>query len=87
MFRSKTEAKKGKARFPRTVPIKHTDLTICVLPAPTTVTPKATAELELSQAGLGKKVVSVPEDCKHEDVCDYNIAIYSVVLCKTYLLC
>ncbi|KAA0721540.1 hypothetical protein E1301_Tti021731 [Triplophysa tibetana] len=68
MFKSKTEVKKGKGRFARTVPIKHTDLTVCVLPAPTTVTPKATAELELSQAGLGKKVVSVLEDRKHEDI-------------------
>ncbi|XP_056617686.1 uncharacterized protein LOC130432375 [Triplophysa dalaica] len=68
MFKSKTYAKKGKGRFARTVPIKHADLTVCILPAPTTVTPKATDELELSQAGLRKKVVSVLEDCKHEDI-------------------
>nr|XP_055057119.1 uncharacterized protein LOC129441489 [Misgurnus anguillicaudatus] len=68
MFKSKTEAKKGKGRFARTVPIKCTELTVCVLPAPTTVTPKSTVELQLTQAGLGKKAVSVPEDYKHEDI-------------------
>ncbi|XP_058627160.1 uncharacterized protein LOC131537602 [Onychostoma macrolepis] len=68
MFSAKSDAKRGKGRISRTVPIKCTDLTVCVLPSPTTLTTKPTVELELAQAGLGKKVVTIAENCKHMDI-------------------
>lgn len=60
---------RGKARFKTPdKPQQVTDLPIFVLPGPTTVTPKGSSELELAHAGLGKKVVLVPESAKHSEV-------------------
>ncbi len=92
MFCSKTEAKRGKGRFTRAAPpIKFTDLTVCVLPSPTTLTPKPTVELELAQAGLGKKVVTIAEDCNHDDVSAYMaddlVYLYVFVHSKSYMQC
>ena len=74
IFQSKTDAKKGEGRFcnpARTTPIKSTGLTICVLLAPTTLTPKSSQELELAHTGLGKRVVPLQEESKHQEVISY----------------
>ncbi|XP_041916410.1 uncharacterized protein LOC121680889 isoform X3 [Alosa sapidissima] len=61
--------KRGKARFnppdrsPRVI-----NLPVFVLPGPTTMTPKGSRELELAHAGLGKKVVLVPESASHSEI-------------------
>ncbi|XP_049335386.1 uncharacterized protein LOC111190119 [Astyanax mexicanus] len=71
MFNLKTEAKRGKGRFcssSRTTSSKHIDLTVYVLPSPSSVTPKASKELELACAGLGKRVVSVPDNFSYKEV-------------------
>ena len=70
MFLSKTE-KRGKGRFTssaRSVPVKNIDLVINVMAGPTNRTPTGSKELELAQTGLGKRMVSVPEDSKHKEV-------------------
>lgn len=89
MFSAKSDAKRGKGRISRTVPIKCTDLTVCVLPSPTTLTPKPTVELELAQAGLGKKVVTIAEDCKHMDVSAYmsDDLVYLNAFCIQKAIC
>ena len=74
IFQSKTDAKKGEGRFcnpARTTPIKSTGLTICVLLAPTTLTPKSSQELELAHTGLGKRVIPLQEESKHQEVISY----------------
>ena len=62
--------KRGRGRFcsPASVTVKYLDLTVTVLPGPTEVTPKPSQELQLAHAGLGKRVVSIPEDSKHAEV-------------------
>lgn len=70
MFLSKTN-KRGKGRFsssPRSVPVKNLDLQINVMSGPTNRTPTGSKELELAQTGLGKRMVSVPEDSSHKEV-------------------
>ncbi|XP_027138272.1 uncharacterized protein LOC109142316 isoform X2 [Larimichthys crocea] len=60
---------RGKARFktPDRSP-RVTHLPVFVLPGPTSVTPKGSMELELAHAGLGKKVVLVPECANHSEI-------------------
>ena len=70
-LQSLAEMKRGRGRFSKpvsSVPVKFIDVTICVLPRPTDVTPKPAQELELVQAGLGKRVVAIPEDGTHAEV-------------------
>ncbi|CAL9689638.1 unnamed protein product [Knipowitschia caucasica] len=50
------ESKKGKGRFSsRPMVARNIDLNIYVLPAPTSLTPKPSADLELAQAALGEE--------------------------------
>uniref|UniRef100_A0AAV2JU18 Uncharacterized protein n=1 Tax=Knipowitschia caucasica TaxID=637954 RepID=A0AAV2JU18_KNICA len=52
----KRESKKGKGRFSsRPMVARNIDLNIYVLPAPTSLTPKPSADLELAQAALGEE--------------------------------
>jgi len=73
---TKGEQHKGKKRFsnPPVRAAKITDFNIYVLPAPTDLTPNGSSDLELAHAGLGKRVVSLPEDCKHQEVINYDDA-------------
>ena len=69
-LQSLSEMKRGRGRFSKaasSVPVKTIDVPICVLPGPTVVTPKPAAELELAQAGLGKRIVQIPEDGTHAE--------------------
>ena len=55
--------KRGRAHFTKPVsgvPVKFVDVPICVLPRPT--------DVELVQAGLGKRAVAIPEDGTHAGV-------------------
>ncbi|XP_060757036.1 uncharacterized protein LOC132868100 [Neoarius graeffei] len=71
MFQTKHEPKRRKGRFSTSVrssPAKTINLTIFALPGPTTHTPKSSKELELVHAGLGRRLVTLTEDCKHADI-------------------
>lgn len=86
-----SEGKKGKGRFvnsARAAPRKCADLTIYVLPGPSTLTPKGSRDMELAHAGLGKKVVAVPEDSKHSQVINYDddaVVFYFDPYCRFHI--
>ncbi|KAK9971304.1 hypothetical protein ABG768_024678, partial [Culter alburnus] len=70
LFNRRGEQSKGKRRFapsPRTS-VKFATYNLCVLPGPSSLTPKGSAELQLMQAGLGKRQVSMPEDMDHKEM-------------------
>lgn len=48
--------------------IKKTDFQIHVLSEPTPFTPKGDEDLELVHAGLGKRLLTVPDNFKHSEV-------------------
>lgn len=78
MFQTKHEPKRGKGRFSTSVrssPAKTINLMIFALPGPTTQTPKSSKELELAHAGLGRRLVTLTEDCKHADVCYFSLCM------------
>ncbi|XP_051792996.1 uncharacterized protein LOC127530390 [Acanthochromis polyacanthus] len=62
---------RGKRRFlnrPQTVTRKRLCFQVYLLPSPATVTPKADEELRFFQAGLGMRMVSLPEDAAHDQI-------------------
>lgn len=66
---NKSEAKKGKGRI--SSPTYHkrvTNIAIYVLPGPTNLTPRASEELVLARAGVGKRVLAISEESKHDEV-------------------
>lgn len=70
MFRTENDQPKGKKRFSLAKPVnvKKTDFQIYVLSEPTMFTPKGDEDLELLCAGLGKRLLSVPDTFKHSEV-------------------
>ncbi|KAK0134310.1 hypothetical protein N1851_030131 [Merluccius polli] len=62
---------RGKRRFAtpsRTITCKLQCFQFYVLPCPATVTPKGDEELRFCQAGLGMRMVSLPEDAAHDQI-------------------
>ena len=53
---------------PRTVNRKMQCFQFYLLPSPATMTPKGEDELRLCQAGIGMRMVSLPEDATHDQV-------------------
>ncbi|XP_041927750.1 heterogeneous nuclear ribonucleoprotein U isoform X2 [Alosa sapidissima] len=62
MFQPREVAERNPA------PVKKLDITFYVLPGPATLTPKGSRDLELACAGLGRKVLSISEDCNHSEI-------------------
>ncbi|MEQ2216173.1 hypothetical protein XENOCAPTIV_011829 [Xenoophorus captivus] len=65
-----TDQPRGKHRFSTPAPciVKRTDFHICVVSEPCQLTPKVSEELELAYAGPGKRMLSVPDNLKHDEV-------------------
>lgn len=74
-------AKKINKRFSVAKPgnVKKTDFQIYVLSEPTLFTPKGDEDLELVHAGLGKRLLTVPDSFKHSEVVA-NIIIMQVII-------
>ncbi|XP_067298485.1 uncharacterized protein [Pseudorasbora parva] len=60
--------KQGKRRFPETKSIRTVSIQFFLLPEHTDRTPKGSEELRLLQAGLGRRVVSLPENATHKEI-------------------
>ena len=65
-----TNQPRGKKRFctPSPQTVKKTDFNVYVLPEPTQLSPKGSKELELAHAGLGKRMITMAENLKHDEV-------------------
>lgn len=65
-----TDQPRGKRRFSTPAPciVKRTDFHMYVLSEPSQFTPKGSEELELAHAGLGKRMLSIPDNLKHDEV-------------------
>lgn len=48
--------------------MKRTDFNVYALSGPSQLTPKGSEELELSHAGLGKRLISLPDHCNHNEI-------------------
>ncbi|KAL7396910.1 hypothetical protein ABVT39_013480 [Epinephelus coioides] len=61
---------RGKKRFttPANCVVKRTDFNVYALSGPSQLTPKGSEELELSHAGLGKRLISLPDHCNHNEI-------------------
>lgn len=70
MFRTENDQPRGKKRFSLAKPVnvKKTDFQIDVLSKQTLFTPKKDEDLELLHAGLGKRLLSFPDNFKHSEV-------------------
>jgi hypothetical protein len=55
---------------------KATNIQFYLLPKPMTRTPQGTQELSLLMAGLGKRMISVPEHSNHAEVSISEIMYY-----------
>ncbi|XP_026065937.1 uncharacterized protein LOC113048368 isoform X2 [Carassius auratus] len=64
-----TDQPRGKRRFSTSAPciVKRTDFHIYVLSEPSQFTPKGSEVLELAHAGLGKRMLSIPDHLKHDE--------------------
>lgn len=73
------EVKRGKGRFVTPArspaPVKNFNLTVYALGRPANITPKGSKDLELSRAGLGKRLITVPEDNNHSEVFIVNYCL------------
>ncbi|MED6241901.1 hypothetical protein ATANTOWER_029670 [Ataeniobius toweri] len=65
-----TDQPRGKHRFSTPAPciVKRTDFHIYVLSEPSQLTPKVSEELELAYAGIDKRMLSVPDNLKHDEI-------------------
>ncbi|XP_039682409.1 uncharacterized protein LOC120575649 [Perca fluviatilis] len=65
-----TDQPRGKRLFSTPAPciVKKTDFHMYVLSVPGQFTPKASEELELAHAGLGKRMLSIPDHLKHDEI-------------------
>uniref|UniRef100_A0A8C1TU23 Uncharacterized protein n=1 Tax=Cyprinus carpio TaxID=7962 RepID=A0A8C1TU23_CYPCA len=65
-----TDQPRGKQRFSTPAPciVKRTDFHMYVLSEPSQFTPKGSEELELAHAGLGKRMLSIPDHLKHDEI-------------------
>ncbi|MEQ2214030.1 hypothetical protein XENOCAPTIV_026578 [Xenoophorus captivus] len=65
-----TDQPRGKCLFstPAACIVKRTDFHVYVLSESSQLTPKVSEELELAYAGLGKRMLSVPDNLKHDEV-------------------
>ncbi|XP_053345670.1 uncharacterized protein LOC128515610 [Clarias gariepinus] len=70
MFGTENDQPRGKKRFSFAKPgiVKKTDFQIYVLPKPTLFTPKEDEALDLVHAGLGKRLLTVPDNFKHSEI-------------------
>ncbi|XP_048025604.1 uncharacterized protein LOC125254820 isoform X1 [Megalobrama amblycephala] len=70
MFRTESDQPRGKKPFPLAKPVnvKKTDFQIDVLSKQTLFTPKKDEDLELLHAGLGKRLLSFPDNFKHSEI-------------------
>ncbi|XP_073670929.1 uncharacterized protein [Paramisgurnus dabryanus] len=70
MFKSQNDQPRGKKLFLSTpsTSVKTTDFQVYVLPKLTPVTPKGTEDLEFAHAGLGKRLLSLPDNLKHSKI-------------------
>lgn len=61
---------RGKRRFLTPPPciVKTTDFQMYVLPEPNQLTPKGSEELQLAHAGLGKRLLTLPDNLKHNEI-------------------
>ncbi|XP_035987592.1 uncharacterized protein LOC118560566 isoform X2 [Fundulus heteroclitus] len=65
-----TDQPRGRQRFSTPAPcmVKRTDFSLYVLSEPSQLTPKVSEELELAHAGLGKRILSIPDNLKHDEI-------------------
>ncbi|XP_013884304.1 uncharacterized protein LOC106532729, partial [Austrofundulus limnaeus] len=65
-----TDQARGKQRFSTPAPsiVKRTDFHMYVLSEPSQLTAKGFEELELAHAGLGKRMLSMPDHLKHDEI-------------------
>ncbi|XP_043086057.1 uncharacterized protein LOC122332742 isoform X3 [Puntigrus tetrazona] len=70
MFETENDQPWGKKRLSVAKPgnVKKTDFLIYVLSKPTLVTPKVDEDLKLVHAGLGKRLLTVPDGFKHSEI-------------------
>ncbi|XP_016114214.1 E3 ubiquitin/ISG15 ligase TRIM25-like [Sinocyclocheilus grahami] len=69
MFGTENDQPRGKKRFPVAKPdVKKTDFLIYVLSEHTLFAPKGDEDLKLVHAGLGKRLLTVPDSFKHSEV-------------------
>ncbi|KAI2645019.1 E3 ubiquitin-protein ligase UPL1 [Labeo rohita] len=70
MFGTEHDQPRGKKRFSVAKPgnVKKTDFQIYVLAEPSLFTPKGDEDLELVRAGLGKRLLTVPDSFKHSEI-------------------
>ncbi|XP_073706232.1 uncharacterized protein [Garra rufa] len=70
MFGTEHGQPRGKKRFSVAKPgnVKKTDFQIYVLAEPTLFTPKGDEDLELVRAGLGKRLLTLPDSFKHSEI-------------------
>ncbi|CAL8350446.1 unnamed protein product [Boreogadus saida] len=64
------EQPRGKKRFTSPAPcvVKRTDFNMYVLSGPSQFTPKGSEELEHAHAGLGKRILSIPDNLIHSEI-------------------
>ena len=66
------EQPRGRKRFTSLAPapciITRTDYNMYVLSGPSEFTPKGSEELDLAHAGLGKRMLSMPDNLNHSEV-------------------
>ncbi|XP_061582133.1 uncharacterized protein LOC133447318 isoform X3 [Cololabis saira] len=69
MFNNRDQPR-GKRRFSTPAPciVKRTDFYVYVLSEPSKLTPKGSEELELAHAGLGKRMLSMPDQLTHNEI-------------------
>ncbi|XP_050958808.1 uncharacterized protein LOC127160195 [Labeo rohita] len=60
--------KQGKRRFQEAKSIRTVSIQFFLLPEHTDRTPKGAEELRLLQAGLGRRVVSLPDNATHKEI-------------------
>ncbi|XP_016397194.1 E3 ubiquitin/ISG15 ligase TRIM25-like [Sinocyclocheilus rhinocerous] len=70
MFGTENDQPRGKKRFPVAKPgnVKKTDFLIYVLSEHTLFAPKGDEDLKLVHAGLGKRLLTVPDSFKHSEI-------------------
>ncbi|CAL8252422.1 unnamed protein product [Boreogadus saida] len=63
-------SQEGKKRFTSPAPcvVKRTDFNMYVLSGPSQFTPKGSEELEHAHAGLGKRILSIPDNLIHSEI-------------------
>ena len=90
------EQPRGKKRFTSPAPapciVKRTDFNMYVLSGPSEFTPKGSEELDLAHAGLGKRMLSIPDNLNHSEVImctcvDWSIIkkVNNLLYCESYL--